>query len=189
MPGFAPIYPDTRAPVLVGRDDELAAAIRTMRASTTRLLTITGPAGVGKTRFGVELARAIVADYPDGAIVIDLTTITEPDALDIEIARAVGLRGADGTLDLDAWMRDHAVLLMLDNAEHVLGIGPRLAQLLSISEGSRAIVTSRHRLHVSIETELYLDTLDVTEPLQPGMSRSGSHTSPAARLFLQVVGA
>lgn len=188
MPGFAPIYPDTRAPVLVGRDAELATAVATMRNLATRLLTITGPAGVGKTRFAVELGRLIADDYADGAIVIDLTTISEPEALDGELARVVGLRGVDGQLELDDWLRNHQVLLVLDNAEHVLDIGPRVARWLALSEGSRAIVTSRHRLNVSVETELYLDTLPVASGSRSTIPRPVAGASPAARLFLQVVG-
>ena len=190
MQAFASIVPDTRAPVLTGRDGELGTALATLRAGSTRLLTITGPAGVGKTRFAIELGCTLQGDYTDGVIWIDLAALTHADDIDTELARAVGIRAVAGTSlgeQVDAWLSEHAALLILDNAEHLLGIGPRVVAWLARSHGSRVIVTSRHKLNLSLETELYLDPLAVADTAP---SRNSHHAgpSPAAQLFLQMAG-
>jgi predicted ATPase/DNA-binding CsgD family transcriptional regulator len=173
---------------LIGRAHELDSAIATLRSVGVRLLTISGAAGVGKSRLAAELVDRLASDYPDGAIVIDLITIDDSALLDLELGRRLGLRDPthrEISDQVDMWVVEHSALLVLDNAEHVLGISVRVTQWLAASPTSQVIVTSRHQLNLSIETTLVLDTLAVAP--DAGQVQTGT-PSPAATLFLHVAG-
>lgn len=182
----------TKPPLdLIGRDAELETALAAMHDEVVRLLTVTGPAGVGKTRFAIEIAETLADGYAAGAVNIDLTAIADPSDLDVELARVLGIRPRDRdalTAEIDDWLAARQVLLVLDNAEHVLGIAPRVAELIAVSRGSRVLVTSRHRLNLTLEHELYLEPLatrddtDGPDPLTPAT------LSPSGMLFLQMIG-
>jgi predicted ATPase len=176
--------PDRAQPPLIGRDDVLTAAKPLFAHPDTRLISITGPAGVGKTRIATELLALHGAPASRETVALDLGALHDPGDLDAELARAVGIAVADASIgeEVARWLAGRQVLLLLDNAEHLLGIGPRLAAWLAAAPGLRVLVTSRQRLNLSIETELELQPL----PTNPNPSRGP--LSPAAELFARMAG-
>jgi conflict system STAND superfamily ATPase len=144
---------------LIGRSRELDRIGEALRR--TRLVTVTGPAGVGKTRLAIELARRQIGRRPDGVWLVDLTAGPDPAA---EVARTLDVGGrsaAAPTELLGAFLLDRDLLLVLDNCEHVIDACARLASsLLSSCAGLRIMATSRESLGVSGETVWRLDPLE-----------------------------
>jgi non-specific serine/threonine protein kinase len=138
----------------VGRESELAEARRLL--ATTRLLTLTGPGGVGKTRLAVELARRTAADFADGAVFVPLAAVRDPSLVPGEIAAALGLQDSRGTPLLDhvaASLTGRRVLLIIDNMEQVLEASTFVADLLAAADTVRIVATSRAPLHVASEQQ------------------------------------
>lgn len=141
---------------LVGREREIAVAAQAFRAATTRLVTLTGPGGTGKSRLAIELARRLVDDYADGAVFVPLAAIEKADALPHAIAQALDVReppGAALTQALCASIRDKNLLLVLDNFEQIVDAAPLVSTLLEAAPRLHVLVTSRERLHISGERE------------------------------------
>ena len=144
----------TQLTTFVGRDAELDAAADLL--ATTRLLTLTGPGGTGKTRLSLQLAARAADDFPDGVFFVPLEPIRDPMLVPPRIAAAVGIvelavRPIAETLA--EWMRDKRLLLVLDNFEQVLAAAPIVADLLRAAPDATVIVTSRAPLHISGEQE------------------------------------
>ena len=126
---------------LVGRETELSA-VRAFLAHA-RLLTITGPGGVGKTR--VAIAAAANADFPDGVLFVDLAPLHDPRLVHAAIALALGVRDGAGTPLLDRIadaIGARRLLLVLDNCEQVADAATDLARLLSIAPNFAILATS-----------------------------------------------
>jgi predicted ATPase/class 3 adenylate cyclase len=140
----------TTATPLVGRKKELADAVR-MLSDGVRLLTVTGPGGVGKTRFAIEAAVELLESFTDGARFVDLASLRSADAVLPAMSQAVRARGS-----LEEALREQEALLLLDNAEHVTEAAPELRSLLEGCPGVSLLVTSREPLHLSLEHELPL---------------------------------
>ena len=122
----------------------------------TRLITLTGPGGIGKTSLAIELARATASAVPDGAWFVALDTVADADQVGSVIARTLGL--FDGferpaAEALPGFMAARSMLLVLDNFEQVIDAAGLVASLLRASPGSRFVVTSRAPLHVGGEQE------------------------------------
>src|SRR4051794_23084233 len=144
----------------VGRDEDVRAVVELLEQN--RLVTITGPGGIGKTSLATEAARASAHRSPDGAWFVPLADVADPTPVRSVIARAVGLFDGPGRPASDAlghYLKDRAVLLVLDNFEHLLDAAPDVASILSASPGSRILVTSRAPLRVTGEQEYPLDPL------------------------------
>lgn len=136
---------------LVGRDREVAAVTFTLERSETRLLTLTGPGGVGKTRLALEVAAGAAESFPDGVALVELAPIMDPDLLPSTIARALGLRETGGWPAhelLLGHIEDRRMLIVLDNFEHLLGAAPEVAGLLSACPRVKVLATSRAPLRV-----------------------------------------
>jgi predicted ATPase/DNA-binding CsgD family transcriptional regulator len=143
---------------LIGRSRELDGIGEVLRR--TRLVTVTGPAGVGKTRLATEVARRQIRRRPDGVWLVDLTAGPDPDA---EVARTLDVGGRSPiapTESLRAYLVDRDLLLVIDNCEHVIDACARLASsLLSSCANLRILATSRESLGVNGETVWRLDSL------------------------------
>ena len=144
----------TQLTTFVGRDAELEEAARLL--STTRLLTLTGPGGTGKTRLSLQLASGVADDFPDGVFFVPLEPIRDPMLVASRIATAVGVAetGARPIAEtLSTWLRDRRLLLVLDNFEQVAAAAPLVSDLLRAAPALTVIVTSRAALRVSGEQE------------------------------------
>ncbi|MBI3971549.1 MAG: hypothetical protein HY332_09695 [Chloroflexi bacterium] len=141
---------------LVGRRREVDAVCAPLRRSEVRLLTLTGPGGVGKTRLAVEVARHVVDLFPDGVGTVDLAPVRDPALVPATVAHALGVaEQGDPPLAerLAAHLLGRRVLLVLDNFEHVLDAAPLLAGLLAACPRLKVLATSRAALRLSGEQE------------------------------------
>ncbi|HUR77840.1 MAG TPA: tetratricopeptide repeat protein [Acidimicrobiales bacterium] len=149
---------------LVGRGDDLARIEQLLAARQARLITITGPGGVGKTRLTTEAAWSSLGLFRGGAWFADLSSTSDPDALLAAVQVAIGAPASDdGPLDaIAAHVGEGPSLLVLDNLEQLLPGAVALAQLLEASLGLTILATSRERLRLRAEHEVFVDGL----PLQ-----------------------
>ena len=139
---------------LVGREAELAALVSIVRDEGTRLVTLVGPGGIGKTRLALEVGRELLGTFIDGAWFVDLSAITDPHRFETSVAAAVG-----ATDELDAKLRDRRSLLILDNFEQLVAAADRVAMLLGSCPRIACVVTSREALHVRGERDFPLEPL------------------------------
>ena len=171
---------------LIGREHELAEAQTILRNGSTRLLTLTGPGGVGKTRLSLALAAAIAPDFPDGVAVAPLAALTDPDLVLPTIARALGLAEVAGRAlreVIHAALRDRRLLLVIDNWEQVIGAAPEVAALLAACPGVTVLATSRAPLRLRGEREYPLSPLTI--PDLTGFPRVAQLAdNPAVQLFV-----
>ena len=140
----------------VGREREVAAIAALLGRDRVRLVTLTGPGGVGKTRLAIEAARGLSVGFEGGACFVALAPITDPSLVDLAIARALGVRPASNRPLPDQLGRVLGTvrrLLLLDNLEQVLDAAPLLAEILGACPGMTLLVTSREPLHLSGEHE------------------------------------
>ena len=138
----------------IGRDLELGEAAGLLAA--TRLLTLTGPGGTGKTRLSLELAAKVADGFPDGTFFVPLEPIRDQMLVAPRIAAALGLVDAGSRPVLETmtdWLHDRRVLLVLDNFEQVTDAAPIVAELLRAADGLKVLVTSRAALRISGEQE------------------------------------
>jgi predicted ATPase/DNA-binding CsgD family transcriptional regulator len=168
----------------VGRDDELRETRRLLGA--TRVLTLIGAGGVGKTRLALQLAAAVFRDHPDGVWVVDLTTVADARRVARVVAGVLGLHDRAGTplprLVADA-LQGKRVLLVLDNCEHLVEACARLAEyLLRTCQDLQVLATSRTPLRVDGEQLWRVPSLARPEPPDTP-ERVGR--SAAAELFVQ----
>ncbi len=171
------------APAIVGRRHEMAAIRRAL--SSTRLLTLTGTGGVGKSRLARWTAEALRGTFPDGVETVDLGCLEDGGLLESAVAAALGLREAGpSTLDtLADYLAGHRTLLVLDNCEHLLDPCARLVHgLLRGAPRLRILVTSRQALTVTGERVLWVPPLPV--PPREGPARDVARHD-AVRLFEQ----
>ena len=171
---------------LIGRGDLMAQVLGLLR-SGARLISLTGPGGVGKTRVGLRIAGELRPEFADGVVVADLAAITDPTLFVPTVARALGLRDAGGRPvpeRLLEHLRDKEMLLLLDNFEQVKAAAPLLARLLSGSPKLKVLSTSRSALRVRGEQEVAVPPLEAPTS---GTRASAAHTGrfPAVELFVE----
>jgi predicted ATPase/DNA-binding CsgD family transcriptional regulator len=152
-----------RATAFVGRERELIEIRRLL--ALTRLLTLTGAAGVGKTRLAQQAATEVLEEYPDGAWFVDLGPIGDPSLAFRTVASALRIRERPGRLLLEALadgVSDRRLLLVLDNCEHLIDACARLADsILRRGRGPTLLATSRERLRVEGETSWRVQPLTI----------------------------
>ena len=146
---------------LLGRDDELATVTRMLGPEAARLVTITGPGGIGKSRLAIAAARAVEGAFPDGTVFVDLAPVQDADRVVPAIAFALGIRDTgDVPLaeKLPRALADRRLLLVLDNVEQVVDAAPRLSALIAGSDVS-VLATSRVLLRIAGEQAVDLGPL------------------------------
>jgi predicted ATPase/transcriptional regulator with XRE-family HTH domain len=159
---------------LIGRESELAAAYRLITGASTRLLTLTGPPGVGKTRLALAVAAAARETVPDSAVFVSLASLPGPGLVGSAIRQALGLRVPGSADEMEVLTRHLSrlrILLVLDNFEHVLPAAALLAELLGACPDLRLLVTSRASLRVRGERVLPVPPLNVPgrRPVAPDL--------------------
>ena len=148
----------------IGRERELQDVRELLGGS--RLLTLTGPGGSGKTRLGLQLAVKVASGFPDGVYFVALAPVGNPDLVLSSIAQGIGLGDVGDRPLLDrlcSHLESARVLLLLDNFEHLIASAPVVAALLQATAELRIVVTSRAPLHVSGEQEFEVPPLQVPD--------------------------
>jgi predicted ATPase/class 3 adenylate cyclase len=153
----------TQLTTFIGRQDELVETVALL--GQTRLLTLTGPGGTGKTRLSIALASMVADVFPDGVYFVALEPIRDPQLVPSRIAAAVGIADVSARDVLDEWLATRRVLLVLDNFEQVLDAAPIVADLLRVAPDLKVVATSRAALHVSGEQEYPVPGLTVPPDL------------------------
>ena len=138
---------------LVGRGHELDELVALL-SNGTRLLTITGPGGTGKTRLALQVAAELVGTPRDGVFWVPLGGLVDASLVPSEIAQTIGAPD-----DLAGFLRGRDVVLLLDNFEHLLDAAPVVGDLLAASTGLRVLATSRTPLRIAAEYEYRLEPL------------------------------
>jgi hypothetical protein len=156
----------------VGREKEAAAARDLLLRPDVRLVTVTGPGGIGKTRLAVEVAGTLCEQFPGGIHFVPLSPLSDPGLIAAVIAQALGIRGTGGRSPLEMLkesLRDSLgapMLLLLDNFEHLLQAAPTVAELLAMGPNLNILVTSRAALHLYGENEFPVPPLGLPDPLR-----------------------
>ena len=147
----------------IGRDGDVDRVVALL--GVNRLVTVTGPGGIGKTSLAVETARIAADRFPDGAWFVALAEVEDVTTVRSVIARTIGLFDGPGRPASEAlvpYLKDRSVLLVLDNLEHLLDATGDVADILGASPRSRLLVTSRAPLRIPGEQEYPLDPLGDT---------------------------
>jgi predicted ATPase/DNA-binding CsgD family transcriptional regulator len=170
---------------LIGRESEIASACALLMREDTRLLTFTGPGGVGKTQLALAVARELEAAFADGIVFIPLAPIGDPALVVPIIAQTLDVRDS-GTRPLLDGLRTaiggREILLLLDNFEHVVAVAPLVAQLLTACPRLKVLVTSRALLQVSGERRFVVPPLELPDPAPSYKAELVEHVA-SIRLF------
>lgn len=176
------------ANAFIGREEQVAA-IRSLLLQHTRLLTLVGPPGVGKTRLALETAAALRHDFAHGVCVVPLADTADPAQVPAAIADALALPDltATGVEGLASALADRHLLLVLDNFEHVLPAATVVASLLGACPRLVILATSRAPLRLSVEREFPVPPLSLPLERAAGAAVTAEAVSPsdAVRLFVQ----
>lgn len=152
------------ARALIGRERDLRELVAICRAAESRLITLTGPAGVGKTEVALGAAQALVADFTDGVHWVELESLSDAVEVPGAIARALELADEPGVTALQRVIehaRQRRMLLVLDNFEHVLDAALDVMRIIECAPLTRLLVTSQAPLHVRTERSIELRPLEL----------------------------
>lgn len=188
-PVFQPQGLPTLLTPLVGRIHERSALMALLLHPDVRLVTLTGPGGVGKTRLALDVAAALGDDFADGAAFVDLASVQAPTLVGATIAQALWVREAGDrpiVTRLIEQLRRRRLLLVLDNFEHLLPAAPLVTELLSSCSHLTVLATSRAPLSLDGERIVAVAQLPLPSPAPAGdASDVGAvKASDAGRLFL-----
>ena len=150
---------------LLGREREIEELVD--RLESRRLVTITGPGGMGKTRLALQVAAELVGTVADGVFWVPLGALADSSLVASEIAQAIGAPD-----DLGAFLRDRELVLLLDNFEHLLGAAATVADLLATAPSLHVLATSRAPLRISGEVEYPLDPLNPVDAVALFLERA-----------------
>jgi predicted ATPase len=180
----------TPGSAFVGREKEVAAATELLLRADVRLVTVTGPGGIGKSRLALEVARAVSEQFPGGVFFVPLAAVRDGNLITLVIAQTLGIRETGGKPALEA-LKDHLqhslsapVLLLVDNFEHLVNAAPVLAELLAFAPNLHLLVTSRAALHVYDEHEFPVPPLALPDAMAL-LDIGALAQFPAVSLFVQ----
>ena len=175
-----------QATPFLGRQREVAGVAAPLRDPAVRLLTLTGPGGVGKTRLALAAAREVLEDFPHGVWFVELAPLADPELVSAAIADVLGVRAEPGrslVSALAAHLATKHALLVLDNLEHLLEAATVVAELLGGTEHLKVLATSRAPLHLRAEREYPVPPLGLPRRRPPPTSEQLSQFE-AVRLFI-----
>jgi len=181
----APNNLPTQLTSFIGRDDQVREATQLLARS--RLLTLTGPGGTGKTRLSLEIAAGVLDEFADGVYFVPLSAVHDPELVASAIAQALAISTTGSRRPIDALLehlREKHILLVLDNFEQVIKAAPIATQLLGGSAGLRVLVSSRTALRVSGEQEFPVPPLALPD-LKALPSLAALSQFEAVRLFIE----
>ena len=181
-----PVMPSLSQPLtsLVGRDEETAALRNLILVERERLVTLTGPGGVGKTRLALRVIEELAGGFADGAVFVPLAAVADPGLVPATIARELGVHESGDRpvlVSLIGLLRDRTLLLVLDNFEQVLPAASAVSELLAACPKLVVVCTSRAALHLSGECEFPVPPLAL--PSKAPAAKEASTESEAVRLF------
>ncbi|MFN4218073.1 MAG: ATP-binding protein [Candidatus Bipolaricaulia bacterium] len=173
----------------IGREREIKEVKELLQQ--TRLLTLTGSGGCGKTRLALQVAADLLEDYPDGIWFIDLSVLTDPTLVPSTVAATLGIHEESGQPTLTTLaeaLKSRTLLLVLDNCEHVVGACAQLAEtLLKTCTAIRILATSREALGIAGEVAWRVPSLSLPQPHEVAQAGSLAHIThyEAVRLFVE----
>jgi predicted ATPase len=174
----------------VGREKEVAAAKELLLRQDVRLVTVTGPGGIGKTRLAVEVASGLVERFPGGIHFVPLSPLSDPGLIASVIVQTLGIREAGGQSPIEILRKNlqdslrAPMLFLLDNFEHLVQAAPTVAELLAMGPHLKILVTSRAALHVYGEHEFPVPPLALPDSRSmPSVEVLSEY--PAVALFVQ----
>lgn len=169
---------------LYGREPDVAAIVAMVR-SGCRMVTLTGPGGVGKTRLAAAVSQTLEADYPDGVVQVSLAPLAEAEAVVLTVGRALGLTGGDGPdvlRTVAAHLHPLRLLLVLDNFEHLLSAAAAVGHLVAACPRLTVLASSRSPLRLRGEREYTVAPLAL--PAEDVATVDDLAGSPAGALLL-----
>lgn len=170
----------------VGREREIAEVRRLL--GTTRLLTLTGSGGAGKTRLSLQVAADLLDEYADGVWLTELASLSDPALVPQSVASALGVREEPGRAlveTLTDWLKSRTLLLLLDNCEHLLTACAQLADtLLKACPNLHILASSREGLGITGETTYRIPSLSLPDAKEAATPESLSQYE-SVRLFIE----
>ena len=169
----------------LGREDQVTRITDLLHDDDVRLLTVTGPGGVGKTRLALQAAADLLEDFADGVWFVDLSALHDPALVPLDIASVLGVRveGSSLTDRLVSTLEGQRLLLVLDNFERVVEATQLISDLLAQVPGLKVLITSRTPLHAYGEREYPLSPLPLPDPAHlPSLEVMSQYE--AVRLFI-----